>query len=226
MLYSFIRPSPFICLILKMLQIQPEKDIVVEFIKNEDFKYVRALGAYYMRLTGTALDCYKYLEPLYNDYRKIRRVNRDGTSFRLSPCNCFNSAYLAEALTAVRSSVYFRHVRSNPRRRICRRAAVGRAIVRRDSAPHSKAQRVGGEQPIGDSRLGTGGRSRRHRRVRIRGRRLLHGGQQSRRRRRRRRARRRQEERPREESESEQESGRPSSKRQEEEKQPREGAWR
>ncbi|GLV40498.1 pre-mRNA processing factor 38 [Carabus blaptoides fortunei] len=59
-----------------MLQIQPEKDIVVEFIKNEEFKYVRALGAFYMRLTGTSLDCYKYLEPLYNDNRKIRRQNR------------------------------------------------------------------------------------------------------------------------------------------------------
>jgi len=34
------------------LQIQPEKEIVVEFIKNEDYKYVRALGAYYLRLTG------------------------------------------------------------------------------------------------------------------------------------------------------------------------------
>lgn len=33
-----IKPSPFLCLTLKMLQIQPEKDIVVEFIKNEDFK--------------------------------------------------------------------------------------------------------------------------------------------------------------------------------------------
>ena len=33
-------------------QIQPEKEIVVEFIKNEDYKYVRALGAYYLRLTG------------------------------------------------------------------------------------------------------------------------------------------------------------------------------
>jgi len=33
-----IRPSPFLCLILKMLQICPEKDIVVEFIKNEEFK--------------------------------------------------------------------------------------------------------------------------------------------------------------------------------------------
>lgn len=71
-----IRPTPFLCLILKMLQIQPEKDIVVEFIKNEEFKYVRALGAFYLRLTGTSIDCYKYLEPLYNDNRKLRRQNR------------------------------------------------------------------------------------------------------------------------------------------------------
>ncbi|XP_067615346.1 pre-mRNA-splicing factor 38 [Eurosta solidaginis] len=73
-----IKPTQFLCLTLKMLQIQPEKDIVVEFIKNEEFKYVRALGAFYLRLTGSALDCYKYLEPLYNDNRKLRRQNRSG----------------------------------------------------------------------------------------------------------------------------------------------------
>ncbi|KAL9845716.1 LOW QUALITY PROTEIN: pre-mRNA-splicing factor 38A [Geothlypis trichas] len=72
-----IKPTPFLCLTLKMLQIQPEKDIIVEY-KNEDFKYVRMLGALYMRLTGTAIDCYKYLEPLYNDYRKIKSQNRNG----------------------------------------------------------------------------------------------------------------------------------------------------
>ena len=33
-----IKPTPFLCLMLKMLQIQPEKDIVVEFIRNEDYK--------------------------------------------------------------------------------------------------------------------------------------------------------------------------------------------
>jgi len=78
-----IKPTPFICLVLKMLQIQPEKDIIIEFIKNEDFKYVRALGAYYLRLTGSSIDCYKYLEPLLNDYRKIRIQRRDG-NFELS----------------------------------------------------------------------------------------------------------------------------------------------
>lgn len=73
-----IKPTPFLCLILKMLQIQPEKDIIVEFIKNEEFKYVRALGAFYMRLVGNSLECYKYLEPLLIDSRKLRRQNRGG----------------------------------------------------------------------------------------------------------------------------------------------------
>ena len=73
-----IKPTPFLCLILKMLQIQPEKEIVVEFIKNDDYKYVRALGAMYMRLVGTSLDVYNYLEPLLNDYRKLKVKNKMG----------------------------------------------------------------------------------------------------------------------------------------------------
>ena len=38
---GIVKPTPFLCLVLKMLQIQPEKEIVVEFIKNEEFKYAR-----------------------------------------------------------------------------------------------------------------------------------------------------------------------------------------
>ncbi|KAF2292037.1 hypothetical protein GH714_000272 [Hevea brasiliensis] len=72
------KPTPFMCLVMKMLQIQPEKDIVVEFIKNDDYKYVRILGAFYLRLTGTDVDVYRYLEPLYNDYRKLRQKLADG----------------------------------------------------------------------------------------------------------------------------------------------------
>ncbi len=90
-----IKPTPFLCLTLKMLQIQPQKDIIVEFIRNEDFKYVRALGAYYMRLTGTSLDCYKYLEPLLNDFRKIRTQDRNG-AFHLSHMDEFVDNLLRE----------------------------------------------------------------------------------------------------------------------------------
>mmetsp|Transcript_25344 Transcript_25344/g.60290 ORF Transcript_25344/g.60290 Transcript_25344/m.60290 type:complete len:361 (-) Transcript_25344:72-1154(-) len=72
------KATNFMCLILKMLQIQPDKDIIIEFIKNEDYKYVRILGAYYLRLVGRPLEVYQYLEPLYNDYRKVRVMNASG----------------------------------------------------------------------------------------------------------------------------------------------------
>uniref|UniRef100_A0AC34RQV4 Pre-mRNA-splicing factor 38 n=1 Tax=Panagrolaimus sp. JU765 TaxID=591449 RepID=A0AC34RQV4_9BILA len=70
--------TPFLCLTLKLLQLQPEKDIIIEFIRQDDFKYIRALGAFYIRLTFTAVEIYKYLEPLYNDYRKLRYMNKEG----------------------------------------------------------------------------------------------------------------------------------------------------
>lgn len=61
-----------------MLQIQPEKDIVIEFIKQDEFKYVRCLGATYLRLTGNSLECYEYLEPLLSDFRRIKTMNKMG----------------------------------------------------------------------------------------------------------------------------------------------------
>lgn len=63
------KPCNFLCLILKLLQLQPEKEIVLEFINNEDFKYLRLIGAFYLRLVGKAEEIYSYLEPLYSDYR-------------------------------------------------------------------------------------------------------------------------------------------------------------
>lgn len=67
-----IDPTPFLCLILKLLQIQPDKDIIYLYIEQSDFKYLRALGAFYLRLVGRPVEIYTKLEPLYNDYRKLR----------------------------------------------------------------------------------------------------------------------------------------------------------
>ena len=36
-------------------------------------RYVRLLGAFYLRLVGRPAEVYQYLEPLLNDYRKVRR---------------------------------------------------------------------------------------------------------------------------------------------------------
>lgn len=71
-------PTKFLCLLLKMLQLQPEKEIVYEFIQNEDFPYLRVLSAFYLRLTGKAEEIYTHLEPLYNDYRTIVMRNAQG----------------------------------------------------------------------------------------------------------------------------------------------------
>ncbi|KAJ8604296.1 hypothetical protein CTAYLR_002523 [Chrysophaeum taylorii] len=77
--YGGIRkPTKFMCLLLKMLQIQPDLDIVLEFIKNDEYKYVRCLGALYLRCVGRPVDVYNYLEALYADYSKIRVRAFDG----------------------------------------------------------------------------------------------------------------------------------------------------
>jgi pre-mRNA-splicing factor 38A len=66
------KPSQFICLIAKLLQINPEKEIIYEFIKTKDYKYVNILGLFYLRLIGSPREIYQMLEFFYEDYRKIR----------------------------------------------------------------------------------------------------------------------------------------------------------
>lgn len=77
--YGQQKPTPFICLSLKLLQLMPERDIILEYLHQTDFKYLTALAAFYVRLTfEPAEDVYTTLEPLLGDYRKLRRRTRDG----------------------------------------------------------------------------------------------------------------------------------------------------
>lgn len=69
-------------MILKLLQIQPEKRIIYTIIENEKYKYLRLLGLAYLRLIGTPEEIYTVCEKLTIDGRKaIVRVH-DG-SFKL-----------------------------------------------------------------------------------------------------------------------------------------------
>ena len=45
------RPTKFVCLLHKMLQMGLPKEIAVEFLKTRDYKYLTALGLMYLRLT-------------------------------------------------------------------------------------------------------------------------------------------------------------------------------
>ena len=69
-------PTRFLSLVLKLLQLQPETETIIEtFIDQDAFKYVRALGCMYLRMTGRPVEIYEALEPLYRDYRKLRVWN-------------------------------------------------------------------------------------------------------------------------------------------------------
>jgi len=76
--YGNQRPTQFMCLLLKLLQIQPEKEILVEYLLVDEFKYLRALAAMYVRLTFRAVEVFELLEPLMKDYRKLRLRNMAG----------------------------------------------------------------------------------------------------------------------------------------------------
>ena len=90
------KPTAFLCLVLKLLQLQPDRDIIIEFIRNEEFKYLRVLGAFYFRLTGKAEEVYEHLEPLYNDYRKI--AYRSASSWTVKHMDEFVDQLLTEEL--------------------------------------------------------------------------------------------------------------------------------
>ena len=77
--YGQQKPSPFLCLTMKLLQLMPERDIVLEYLHQTEFKYLTALAAFYIRLTFDSKEIYQTLEPMLADYRKLRRRNRDGS---------------------------------------------------------------------------------------------------------------------------------------------------
>lgn len=76
--YGNQKPTEFLCLLLKLLQIQPEKEILLEYLQADEFKYLRALAAVYIRMTFRAVDVYEILEPLLKDYRKLRYRDQSG----------------------------------------------------------------------------------------------------------------------------------------------------
>ena len=69
---------------------------------------MRAIGALYMRLVGKALDVYQYLEPLLNDYRKLRLITGNEMAshtkrdLRRAPCLPRHRARASRAPTTAR----------------------------------------------------------------------------------------------------------------------------
>ncbi|KAI1779116.1 PRP38 family-domain-containing protein [Hypoxylon cercidicola] len=76
------KPTPFLCLAFKLLQLAPDDAVLAEYLGygGDRFKYLRALACFYVRLTRRAENVHKLLEPFLEDRRKLRRKGRAGTS--------------------------------------------------------------------------------------------------------------------------------------------------
>ena len=75
------RPTPFLCLAFKLLQLTPEREVIQFYLSlaGDEFKYLRALAAFYVRLAWEKdEDIYTTLEPYLTDSRKLKRRMREG----------------------------------------------------------------------------------------------------------------------------------------------------
>ncbi|KAF4721748.1 Pre-mRNA-splicing factor 38A, partial [Perkinsus olseni] len=95
------RPSPFLCLLVKLLQIGPEKEIIKSFIDLSagddagELRYLRALACTYLRYIGRPEEIYNWLEPVLWDYRQIVVRKLDG-SFEISNLDTWINTLLTE----------------------------------------------------------------------------------------------------------------------------------
>lgn len=72
------RPSPFLCLLMKLLQLAPDPQHISIFLQQKDFKYPAVLAAFYVRLVDNPVVVYNTLEPLLSDYRRVVIVRNGG----------------------------------------------------------------------------------------------------------------------------------------------------
>lgn len=76
-------PPPFVCLLLKLLQLAPGDQELQVFLEQNDFKYARILAAFHVRLTGPPYRVYKLLEPLLADFRKVVIKEGEHTDYQV-----------------------------------------------------------------------------------------------------------------------------------------------
>ena len=72
------QPTDFLCLLVKLIQLNPSEQIINEYLSDPDFKYLRALSLIYIRFTYSSKKVYEILEEYYSDYKKLIILNSKG----------------------------------------------------------------------------------------------------------------------------------------------------
>jgi pre-mRNA-splicing factor 38A len=85
------RPTHFVCLLLKLLQIRPDLTVLKAYLDHStpvapplssprnDLRYMRALAVLYVRLVGTPRTVFELLEPCMSDFRTVHIISQDGS---------------------------------------------------------------------------------------------------------------------------------------------------
>ena len=58
--------------------LDPREGVLIYDRALDDGLLMHGAGAFYLRLVGRPLEVYQYLEPLYNDYRRVRLRTEEG----------------------------------------------------------------------------------------------------------------------------------------------------
>ena len=64
---------------MNFVSLRPVNDAHAYLQQNPSTRHMPCAGAFYLRLVGRPVEVYQYLEPLYNDYRKVRLRHADGS---------------------------------------------------------------------------------------------------------------------------------------------------
>ncbi|KAG7665321.1 uncharacterized protein J8A68_001009 [[Candida] subhashii] len=69
------RPSPFLCCLLRLLELEPKKEIIGAYLTQmgyNEFKYLTALSLIYIRLVYPSQEIYEIFDGYFKDSRKLR----------------------------------------------------------------------------------------------------------------------------------------------------------
>jgi pre-mRNA-splicing factor 38A len=72
------KPTKFLCLVFKLLQMNLSKEIAAQYLKARDYKYLNAIALLYLRLVLRGQEAFEALEPSLADNRKLRTRNLVG----------------------------------------------------------------------------------------------------------------------------------------------------
>lgn len=68
------RPSPFICCLLRLLEINPSSDIINLYLTQLEFKYLVCLALLFIRLTRSSQEIYSVFDNYWTNYSKLRTL--------------------------------------------------------------------------------------------------------------------------------------------------------